>query len=505
MTPDPITDQPDEPIQQTVDKNDRRSSSWDIKNAPRNYLSLVATHIATALFSFASVWLITQNLGAGSYGAVVAIVAASQLIQIFLNWSSTALTRFGIEEFVETGQITKTFWSRTSIFVPNLVIALILSYWWIGPVSRWLQIQHEVLWLIVVHIAATSVWLHVQGALQSVKMLRLQGSLLAVERCLTFTMLAILMQLGLLNLISAIWCYIIPAVLLSAAGAFRLVGFIGSHGVFSYEHLRKMILFSIPLVPFAIVSYLSTSQLDAFFITRYLTVKDLGIYAVAAQVNGILLQLPILANTMILSLFISLRSQGGTSALNKIIDDAVPTLNVFWSVFCAIVSFIGWVTFPSIFGEDFGESYAVLWILSSSSVCMFPVLMGLATQSNVNSKTTISMYASIASAITNVSLNVLLIPKFGLLGCAWASVGSAFVHMNLFYVQLRRLSIVERSWTHQSLLSSLVSSIVITFSGNVALALMTILVVAILFLVIHFDSFRITYELVKSRRLDSNI
>ena len=120
--------------------SERQGSSWDIENAPRNYLWLVAAHGGTALFSFATVWLITRYLGSEGYGGVIAFVAASQLAQIFLNWSSTALARFGIEEFVETGKITRSFWARTSIFIPNLLLILVLSVFWLPPVATWLKL-----------------------------------------------------------------------------------------------------------------------------------------------------------------------------------------------------------------------------------------------------------------------------------------------------------------------------------------------------------------------------
>ena len=44
-----------------------------------------------------------------------------------------------------------------------------------------------------------------------------------------------------------------------------------------------------------------SSYLDAFFITHYLSGADLGVYAVAYQVAGIGLQLPLLVGSVLLS------------------------------------------------------------------------------------------------------------------------------------------------------------------------------------------------------------
>ena len=214
MTEDPVNPTPTGRQQ----SHDRQSSSWDIQNAPRNYAWLVLTHVATAFFSFASVWLVTRGIGSDGYGVIVGIVAASQLVQIFVNWSSTSLVRFGIEEFVDTGQITGSFWSRSLIFLPNLLLAILSSVLWLAPVAKSLKIPDAASWLIVVHLATTGFWLHVQYALQGVKMLRLQGALLAIERAMTFLTLLLAITIGNLTIITALWCYILPPIGLSAIG-----------------------------------------------------------------------------------------------------------------------------------------------------------------------------------------------------------------------------------------------------------------------------------------------
>lgn len=148
--------------------SERQSASWDIKNAPKNYTSLVLAQGGTAFFSFASVWLITKTIGSEGYGGIVAVIAASQFVQIFVNWSITSLSRFGVEEFVETGKITKSFWTRSLIFFPNLVFVLLGSLFWLAPLAGLLKIPLSAMWLITLHIVATAVWLHIQFAFQGV-------------------------------------------------------------------------------------------------------------------------------------------------------------------------------------------------------------------------------------------------------------------------------------------------------------------------------------------------
>ena len=109
------------------------------------------------------------------------------------------------------------------------------------------------------------------------------------------------------------------------------------------------------------------------------------------------------------------------------------------------------------------------------------------------------MYASIGAALTNVLLNYTLIPKFGVLGCAWATVGSAFVHLSLFYFQLRRRTILDRSWLLMSVLASLFGSILLSVTSNIAVATAGLLCVATIIVLFHFESLDYTYKIVKGR------
>lgn len=473
--------------------SDRRDSGWDIKNAVGNYASLVVAHGATATFSFASVWLITKYLGSEGYGGVIAFVAASQLVQIFINWSTTALARFGIEEFVETGRITRSFWSRTLILVPNLILVLATTVFWLQPIAELLKIPPAAVWLIGVHLSVTCIWLHIQYSMQAVKMLRLQGAMLAGERALTFIGVLTLIVVGRISWENALWCYIIPPAILSIAGAAAIWKYLSFTTFIDREQLRKMLVFSAPLIPFALVGYLSTSQLDAFFITKYLSTRDLGIYAVAAQISGMTVQLLIVANTVLLSMFVSLKTAGQESILDKFITEAVPAFTLGWSMICVAVSFTSVLVLPVVFGSEFLSSWMVLWILMSASVFLFPVYLGFASLSNAYSKTYVSMYASIAAAICNITFNIALIPRFGMVGCAWATVLSAFTSLTIFYGFLRKSSLISRSWVFMSILPATASSLAISIWSSATAGLLVFVFLS--FLVAYFFRSSIKYAI----------
>ena len=183
MTSDPLPTIQAE-IEPTSAAHERKSSSWDISNAPRNYIWLVIYQVGSALFSFGAVWLITRNLGSEGYGGIVAIIAASQVAQVFVNWSSLAVVRFGVDEFIETAKIARAFWTRLIILLVNLALVIVLANRWFPPLAEWLKISPAGFWLVIIHFTITVFWIHVQMSLQGAKMPRAQGFLQMTERLL---------------------------------------------------------------------------------------------------------------------------------------------------------------------------------------------------------------------------------------------------------------------------------------------------------------------------------
>ena len=180
---------------------------------------------------------------------------------------------------------------------------------WFPLLSDLFKLSTEVLWLILIHLVASTLWLHVQSALQAVKMPRLQGGLLMAERVLIFLSLLAIFFAGGITPVSAMLCYAVIPFVVVLAGLWFLRKFIWTGFSFAWGFWREVLVFSLPLLPFTITAYLSTGYLDAAFIIKYLSTRELGIYAVATQINGLSLQLPTLANTLLLPLFVSLQKE----------------------------------------------------------------------------------------------------------------------------------------------------------------------------------------------------
>lgn len=470
--------------------NERQSSSWDIRNAPRNYFALVFFQFCSSFFSFASVWLLTRTIGSEGYGGVVAIIAASQLAQIFVNWSSVALARYGVEEFVQTGKINKSFWVRSLILLPNTVIFLAFSFLWMPLIAGWLKLLPETFWYVLAHFLVLAFWIHVQFALQGAKLPRLQGILLAIERISIFLFLLILALSGKINYLSAIAAFIIAPLLMSFAGLFALRRLISGKIEFDTEWIKKMLRFSIPLIPFTVVGYFSTSYLDAIFISQYLSKSDLGVYLVAYQIMGIFMQFLVLANTLLMPLFVTLRTNNQAETVNSYLRDVLPVVTLAWGLFCVIFAIGGKIFLPIIFGESFNESGKLLLILTISAAVNAPILLGYSPFTNAVSATYIGATVNIVLAVINLVGNIFLIPKYGLIGSVWATNLAYCGSLLAAFIFVRYKFSLNRDWTLPTVLPTILSLSYAAWFGNLWIALLISWAATLFLLLLHRDSIR---------------
>lgn len=446
---------------------ERRSSSWDIRNAPRNYISLLIYQFGSALFSFGAVWIITRYLGSEGYGGIVAIIAASQVAQVFVNWTGIGVVRFGVDEFIETEKIARAFWFRLSVLAINLVFLAALSYFWFPPLADWLKLAPDSFWLVMAHFAVTAGWIHVQMSLQGAKLMRVQGLLQMVERFIIFAGLFGLTAAARLTPDLSMICYIAGPALVMFFGLFVLRTYVIARFAFDRAFVERFVVFSLPLLPFSLVGYFSGSYVDAIFVSNFLSTRDLGIYSVATQINGIALQLPTLANTLLLPLFVTIQSESDDQRGSNYFRHVLPSLTLSWGLGCSIMAFVAYFAIPVFFGEEFQPAGMPLWVLLAASTIGIPVAIGYSALSNAASATYISLVAAVLSSITNVSANFVLIPRYGLVGCAVATAIAFFVSVVVFAFLTSRQARIPISWTFIAFAPSIAGALLASVLDNV--------------------------------------
>ena len=377
-----------------------------------------------------------------------------------------ALVRFGVDEFIETEKIARTFWLRLFILVANLILVLLASNLWFPPLAGWLKLSPDVFWLVFLHFAAAALWIHFQFSLQAVKRLTTQGWLITVERFLVFTSLLVFLSVGELNSVSAIICYTIAPLLTLLAGGWILRPYVFARFSADGAFWLKIIGFSLPLIPFTVTTYLSGGYADAVFISKFLTTRDLGIYAVATQISGVALQFPTLFNSLLLPLFISLQKESRNEKTIQYFRHLLPALTLSWGFFSTVISFAGFFILPLIFGAEFTVTAQIFWILFTTSTLLFPLLGGYGALSGASLPTYFPMLGAIFAGTANILFNFLLIPRFGMPGCAWASAIMYFVSSLSIAVFLKIRVKIPLSWTFMAPVPAVAGAFIFSITNN---------------------------------------
>jgi O-antigen/teichoic acid export membrane protein len=82
---------------------------------------------------------------------------------------------------------------------------------------------------------------------------------------------------------------------------------------------------------------------------------------------------------------------------------------------------MGGLLLDRFFDPSFAASAELLWPLAVAAAFAGPVLLGLGPLLNAKSATHLTAAMAGVAAVVNVVANAILIPAFGLSGCAWAT------------------------------------------------------------------------------------
>jgi O-antigen/teichoic acid export membrane protein len=407
----------------------RRTAEWDIRFGPKNFFGLIGTQFASSVLAFGTVWVATRLLGAEGYGRIVAILTAVQLAsQLTVNWTLSSVARYGCEEFVESGSIAKSFWTRLAILVPNSLLVLITIKFWLPPVATWLRITQDLYSMIVLVFVASVLWLHLQQSLQAAKLPRWQGQLLTLERALILIILIALFLSGKSSVRTVSAAYVFSPLIATTVALYRLRNLITPWFSFDVGLLKSIFRFSFPLIPYSVIGYFTSSYLDAFFISRFLSTEALGVYSVAVQVSGTMLQPVMLAGSLLMPLFLTLESGDRGALVVRFFKEILPLATLGWSGLCVAIAAVCSLLLPIVFGPQFERSAIVVWPLLASGAVAAPLLLGYAPITSVRALTYLGSICAVIAATINVVLDYLLIPRFGLAGSAWATLAAYGAH-----------------------------------------------------------------------------
>ncbi|WP_306353550.1 lipopolysaccharide biosynthesis protein [Flavobacterium sp. '19STA2R22 D10 B1'] len=203
---------------------------------------------------------------------------------------------------------------------------------------------------------------------------------------------------------------------------------------FNFPQIKKILIFSLPLVPGTLAYYVTTIS-DRILIDKYLNLNDLGIYSTAAT----------------LALILNIFSYGAYKAFEPFIfknwgnEGFLKTFENIRNGFVYIL-LIG-VLCLSIFSKEF---YLIMTNVKFHSAYWFVpmIIIGVYSSSlsmlygtiiTAKEKTKVNSLISIIGAAISIVLNVLFLPRFGLITAALVSslAMTIMLLLSIWYSQLK--------------------------------------------------------------------
>ena len=174
-------------------------------------------------------------------------------------------------------------------------------------------------------------------------------------------------------------------------------------------------------------------RIDIFIIFFLINVKAVGIYSIAVAVSQLVFYVTNSINTIIFPYF---SSNIKVAIKKKLLANMMLSSMLFSSIILLPIIMFGWFFFPLVFGAEFTESYQIFLILSLATIAESLSRIMVSWFKGLNkSKELISISA--ISLITNISLNIFLIPHFNLIGVAISSTISYWLRFILIYIKFR--------------------------------------------------------------------
>jgi len=219
---------------------------------------------------------------------------------------------------------------------------------------------------------------------------------------------------------------------LASAACISVVG-----GVFTAHHfsfrfsgrlLKDMLRFSLPLLPTLFACWVIDFS-DRYFLTRMSTLEQVGVYSVGARISSII----ILFSTSFQMAWapFALSIQREDDAKDKYSRGLFLFLCVGLAGAAAITIFAGPIL-VLLTQPKYYEAQKVIGLLSIATVA-YGAFLVLNIGLMIEKKTTLTSVAITSGAALNIVLNVLLIPRFGMVGAAVATLASYLTALTLLY------------------------------------------------------------------------
>jgi len=382
--------------------------------------------ILTSLGTFFLLPIITKTLGTYDYGLWAQInITVSLISPLALMGLSMGLVRFLSSE-TETRIIKEAVYSILFFVTMSGLLASFLLYTFAEPLATFgfkdpgatYFIQAGSLLILLNVIEPVSLfYFRVFRQIQKFSYL----TLFETFGKLFFILVLLKMGYGLLGVIAATLLVQGLIFLIALLTIISQIGFI----IPRFTYIKEYLQFSLPLTPNALIRWVTESS-DRYLVTYFLGLRSVGVYSAACSIGNLI------------QLFVSPLQLILLPELSKLFDEnKMDEVRIYMS---HSLRYFLLISIPAVFGlsalakpllgilttEDFISGWVVIPITALSGLLAGIFQIFVNTMFLVK-KTKATTYINIIAAVSNVLINLLLIPSVGIVGASLSTLISYFL------------------------------------------------------------------------------
>lgn len=420
--------------------------------------------VVLQLFSFVTLPILTRTFTPSDYGVIETITSTIAVVGIFSSLALESASQRSYFDYREDQRserrrvLSTAFWT---MLVWSSLLALIVTAF-SGPLSDLLFGTRDRQLLLALAAVALPIAL-ATGFFQEILRLRHQaGRYVAISlfgASLSVALILILVvgfDQGIRGFYIAALSGALPTLALGYWLVPRSIGF-----GFDVRELRTMLAYGIPLLPVAASAWVM-QLLDRFFILYLDSVKTLGLYAVGYRLANVLL-LGVTALGIAWSPFILDLHQRDPLVERHVRAAALQWVVLGLSFGAVVLSVFASETLRLLTGSSFHGAYIVVGLLCGSVVALG---LNSVTMTGISLRRQTRYFAKYAlwTAVLNVGLNFALIPPFGIVGAAVATLLTYATLAALYYWRAQKVD--PAPFDTRSILIVLLVAAVLIAIGN---------------------------------------
>lgn len=393
-----------------------------IHRTSRSFLALGAGNYGAMAISVGTNILLARRLGADQWGSLALLLMASQVLLLAaVNWTHAGFVRFGAVEFAAKGTVTETLSVRLGMLWPAAGLGIAMMLVARAPLAAYLGVPPAYIWLLVVHFSAVCALSLVGAIFQARQQMAHYGLSLMLDKAAMLFCVVVLPAAWTGQALPALACYALSSLSVAVWGV-AVVGLRALRPVWpSRAALRQMLVFSAPLLLTSWAGYFGTNWFDLVVLKKYVAVSGIGVYSLAAQLAGVVQQITVIFATLLLPELSLMVVGGQNDRIRMLMERLLPYWLLGISVLFTVVLLASRVGVPFVFGPTFRDASPVLALLmvASAVLALHNAFTPLVTA--LGSTWALTGIAFVSTGV-NVVGDLLLIPRFGILGSAWATV-----------------------------------------------------------------------------------